>query len=142
MAVKYTWMGHGTHALEIGGKRLIIEIDSFPAANDARFQLRLSNDEQNYVELRQQAGVLRVVTIERGGSLPSTSLPNATASQWWRVTENDGALQIETSDDGKDFTLVHTEDPGQLDLAEMRVTFLLEVSTQASAIVGSVGMAP
>lgn len=25
MAIKYTWLGHGTHALEIGGKRLIVD---------------------------------------------------------------------------------------------------------------------
>ena len=25
MAIKYTWLGHGTHGLEIGGKRLIVD---------------------------------------------------------------------------------------------------------------------
>lgn len=35
MTIKYTWIGHGTHALEIGGKRLIVDpfLTSNPSAS-------------------------------------------------------------------------------------------------------------
>ena len=33
MAIKYTWLGHGTHGLEIGGKRLVV--DPFFTSNPA-----------------------------------------------------------------------------------------------------------
>lgn len=37
MAIKYTWIGHGTHSLEIGGKRLLVDpfFTSNPSTNMA-----------------------------------------------------------------------------------------------------------
>jgi len=137
-----TCLVRSTHAYSIAGSELILELAAIPADADARIEVRLAHDDDDYLELRQQAGVLRIDLVEGGVSGGSESYPNAVSAQFWRVRDQSGQLDIATSADGKNFTPRHTASPSGLDLAELRVSFSLAVDAPVTATLGSVNPAP
>lgn len=122
------------------GGELVVELAAFPVDGDAIAEIRLLNDDDNYLTLQQQDGGLQIVLVQDGVGGTPTSLPNPVTSQWWRVRERDGELDVETGADGGSFSLRDSMAAGQLDLSELRVTFELRVNAPASARLGSVNL--
>jgi hypothetical protein len=121
-----------------GGEQLVVDISQIPDNDDARMSIWLGRDADNYAELVQQAGELTISLTEGGLERSSLTLPNAVGAQWWRVSEQDGDLVVETSMNGSDYSLRHTLSPASLDLAELRVSFTLRSSSLATAVLAGI----
>lgn len=124
----------------VGEKSLVVDIAEFPADASASTTLLLAHDPENFVQLRQQAGQLEISITERGGVGDSVTLPNPAIAQSWRVTERGGDLIIDTATNGGSFMLRHTLMPITLDLAELRVSFLVQADALAAAELASINL--
>jgi hypothetical protein len=117
----------------VGGERLVVEIAQIPAPPDARMTIQLAHDPDNFAQLAQQDGELTISLAEGGVERSTLTVPNDVSAQWWRVTEQDGDLVVETSMDGSEYSVRHTLSAARLDLAEVRVSFSLRSSSAATA---------
>jgi hypothetical protein len=116
------------------GEQLVVAISQIPGNDDARMAIWLGPDPEDYAELVQQAGELTISLTEGGVERASLTLPNDVSAQFWRVTERDGDLVVETSMDGGGYSVRHTLTPASLNLAELRVSFTLRSSDLATAV--------
>lgn len=134
---------HSSHAYSIaGGRTLVVELAAFPDDPDAVAEIRLGNDDDDYLAVQQQGGELSIVLVEDGTGGTPTSLGNPVTSQWWRIREQGGALEVATAPDGSSYSVKDTVPAGQLDLGELRLSFLLRASGATSARLGSVNAPP
>jgi hypothetical protein len=130
------------YSIEDGGA-LLVEVSRFPSAGSA-VSLHLTDAGNHLVFFRQLDGVLHLELSDGTVTVQDWETANDVDAQWWRVTERDGDLVMETSEDGTDFTPVHTFEPGGLiDLAEVRAVLTLQAGGEpASADFGGVNQEP